>query len=139
MAITITKRELAARVLDQITNHPESWNQEHWWTWGDEEFLKGNRNESPYIYDILRTRDECGTTGCVAGLTVAIAIQEGLVVAEGSEFISFAAQDLLQLSDNEASWLFRTYRTQEQVTAALRAIKNKKSLRKVMEKYGDDD
>lgn len=130
--MAITNRELATRVLDQITNHPESWDQERWWTWGGDEDDQG-----PYVYDILRTLDECGTTGCVAGWTVAVAIQVGEVV-EGSEFISFAAQQLLQLSDDESDWLFRTYRTQEEVTAGLQAIKDGESLHDLIEKYGDD-
>lgn len=133
--MAITKRELAARVLDQITNHPESWDQDQWWS-GEEEY-----EFSVYVSDVRRTlEDECHTTGCVAGWTVAIALQEeGDKFDEGSEYISFAAHRLLQLSDDEASWLFRTTRTLEEVTAALRAIKNGKSLRKVIEKYGDDD
>jgi hypothetical protein len=71
--------ELAYRVLDYVTAHPEQWNQKKWW---------------------------CGTSGCFAGWTINLSGEEvdrfGIVYVGGAlEHIANRAAQLLGFEDED--------------------------------------
>src|SRR5690349_17452818 len=99
-------RELAAKVLRQITEHPETHRQGMW-------FAKDDR-ELGMVDDIVDA-GTCGTVGCVAGWAVALhcahqGVQEGRYRYPWDE-----ARYLLGLDFLDADWLFDARRPHDQV------------------------
>jgi hypothetical protein len=117
----MANRELAARVYEQITRDPASHDQKHWVT--------SQTLEIP--------EDFCGTTGCVAGWAallsgrdVRFALLEsfgyydfvGVMLDGERDNISAIGRELLELTDDQAEWLFAAGRTTDEVYAALKDI-----------------
>ncbi|MGP3950840.1 hypothetical protein [Streptomyces sp. 7N604] len=115
--------ELAARILREITERPDHYDQTHW--------LDG--------VDILLPAEDltggvlsCGTTLCVAGFaahltghTIAVEFddEDECVVASKpgrpATLVNTAARAELALTESDAAWLFWGTRTPAQVHAAL--------------------
>lgn len=111
-------RDLAAKVLQQITEHPETHRQSVWW----------ERSDCMYpgteMVGELVDLGTCGTVGCVAGWAVALHYADKKRVPKNSdEPIEDCAGRLLTLDENEW-WLFSADRTHDEVTEALRRIVN---------------
>lgn len=90
----VFNEELGQKILDQITAHPESWEQASWGRW---------------------IGSDCGTIACVAGWAVHFTgwksnreIPQAHVVSKGDRVTSvqYAAQDELGLTDRQSEYLF---------------------------------
>ncbi|MFG3207379.1 hypothetical protein [Streptomyces sp. NPDC048192] len=107
---------LAARILREIIEHPEHYNQAHW--------VHGADTVPPHN-DLGGDGDlTCGTTLCIAGyaahltgytLTGELAAKPG----HRKRFIYDVARAELDLTENDATWLFWGGRTPAQAHAAL--------------------
>ena len=86
----------------------------------------------------IANQNVCGTTACVAGNVVILTIgakdkydypRDKVVFANGeSEDVLDYAQVKLGLTYRQASWLFESYRTREEVLAALDLLEKGKSI-----------
>ena len=112
-------REVALQIRKDDGAH---WNQRSWWRNADSA-LHLISAQMPTC-DLLERK--CGTTGCVAGWAIALEYPDA--VFTGSVFIragqprqaiSFEAQHVLGLSEEQAGWLFYDERTLDQVLWAL--------------------
>lgn len=117
----MANRELAQKVLDQITAHPET-HRQGYWAW------KGQLRNGEDTY--------CGTAMCVAGWAVHFADMDAEPLWEGSpgdeaawyvksdrfgnsEMYADAGRAALEISEEEAHYLFNESRTDAQVIDAL--------------------
>jgi len=112
-------RNKARRIATEIREHEENWDQESWW--------QGEGYEMP----VARLLEHaCGTTGCVAGWGAALeypaASFEGaeklvipVPVGTWTANVRDVARYSLELTDEQASWLFSQYRAQDEVLWAL--------------------
>lgn len=101
MYARIKGRKLAGKILTQILMWPEKYDQA---TYGSDNF-----------YD-TRVKDmRCDTAACVAGWAVRLG-----KVKNKTEDISIVAQELLQLTDEEAEWLFSAQRTENRMPKILK-------------------
>lgn len=120
--------KIAFQVREQITVHPEAWNQLDW-------FIAAWATDMP----------ECGTRACVAGWAahfarpdlepayssfghasllqpVGMGLSESDLARLGSKSplrISVVAREALNLDDDEANWLFDSERTYDEVIEGL--------------------
>lgn len=104
-------KELIAKVLKQITEHPESHNQGVWWAPGGD--LESQTNQPNSV------RFDCESTGCVAGWAVAL---DSAKTFSWEVHIFEAAQQLLGLNYEEAFWLFSCRREHEDVVLELKRL-----------------
>lgn len=131
-------RELAQKVLTQITEHPELHNQRYWARRG-----------------VIRsvTGSFCGTAMCVAGWAVHLGDPAAVpLFAESSwgtryamevmlgdgetAFYSAAGRSMLEISEEEAGYLFDESCTTDEVVNGLRSLIDSGSI-DVPDEYGD--
>lgn len=118
--------DLAARILHAITEHPEHYDQGHLFH-GVETLHPGDQLTDGAL--------DCGTTLCIAGyathltghtLTLTDAIHDEGVTARKPGHpptpVFEAARDELQLTEDDAAWLFWGARTPAQARAALQQL-----------------
>jgi hypothetical protein len=128
MTTTINPQELARAVHDQIFLHPETHDQTAYFSIGS-----------------------CGTTACVAGWSLKLAGCEQQLCADGlwrwahpvmveRKKIPNMAAALLDLSLDDAGWLFWDERTREEVLNGLNALANgdREKFAEISSGYGVD-
>jgi hypothetical protein len=135
--------ELLTKVRDQIRDHPEVHDQEHWWKIVSTEVPEGFEVQNPdstWYTDAKETLPQCGTSMCVAGWAVHLAglkpapedaftssFTEGIVITDVEtvwngdfeEHISDVAADLLGLDPDQADALFEPFWTHAEVLAMM--------------------
>ena len=121
--VVTPNKELAAKVLRQITEHPETHDQEVWF-----EQNEGGRGFCNTVGEV-RDVGTCGTVGCVAGWAVALHYADKKRVLDSNELLGDAGSRLLRLSWDDAEWLFYDRRTHDEVVEALQRIVDGKPVR----------
>ncbi|WP_330342639.1 hypothetical protein [Streptomyces sp. NBC_00557] len=107
--------ELAARILHQITEYPEHYNQTYW--------LNGTDILFPHT-DLNHSEHHCGTTLCIAGHAAhltgyTLTSDHATKPRHPTVSIYAAARAELELTEEDATWLFWGGRTPAQTRAAL--------------------
>jgi len=114
-------KSVAVEVLDRITSLPESYDQGEWYSvlHPDDEFV----TEEFVAPSDIEDWEACGTKACVAGHAAQVYANDRGVHVSPSD-IEFVACTALGIdSDSRAAgWLFSSYRSKDEVEAALRLI-----------------
>ena len=132
---TLAKRDEAADpskvaqlVLERIENFPETYYQDAW---------IGKRKKDGSVKETLAETwleinnlpglsasawSDCGTTGCVAGHTSAVAVELGLLLPTSKMKLHDMAKEALKLTKKRADWLFDADRSRGEVKTALNKI-----------------
>jgi len=114
--------DIATAVLKRILNRPETYDQAGWCETGE---------EHPDVNNVLRQPHEewCGTTACVAGHAVAVAIEHDptIVITDGFRGVGLEieriARQALGLTRDQADWLFWSDRPWDDVIDQLEQIR----------------
>ena len=127
---TADPRKVAHLVLERIETFPETYHQPQWLgqrqkngyvkAWGPNLYSRMPINNLPALS--ASAWSDCGTTGCVAGHTSAVAVELGMFPPTSQMDVDNMAEEALQLSEREANWLFHGKRSLEEVKTALNTI-----------------
>ena len=117
-------RKIALEVLERIETFPETYNQRTYANSTSPSSYDYDADIFGGIYDIWKWSD-CGTTACVAGHTIIVGKEMGIIPMDTSIHHNDAARlgrDLLKLSNVEAACLFSATAPQSYVKDSLRKI-----------------
>ena len=121
-------RKVARLVLERIETFPETYYQGYW---------LGQRQKNGSVEQALAKNwmkinnlpvlsasawSDCGTTGCVAGHTSAVAVELGMILPTSATNMVYMARKALKLKKEQADWLFEPYRSPRAVKRALKRI-----------------
>ena len=132
--------KVAQLVLERIENFPETYYQGKWF---------GKRQKDGSVSWANRGVDQvaklsglsasawsdCGTTGCVAGHTSAVAVELGVFPPTSDHLVGTMARTALNMTWKQEDWLFDATRSQGEVKTALNQIISGKS-KKIHKSYG---
>ena len=119
-------RKVARLVLERIETFPETYHQSHWLGLRQKDGSVGVVDSSLCVNRLSGLSasewSNCGTTGCVAGHTSAVAVELGLRSPTETVIVSGMAKQALKLTKKQADWLFEGDRSLEEVKTALNNI-----------------
>ena len=132
------QRKLAQALLD-IVEAEQHYDQTLWLSG---EYFQDDTEKTGAELRAILGRDVCGTKGCVAGNTVILTLPmkgtynfrfDEVTLPDGTELRpSEYAQKKLGLSYPEASWLFNSNRTIEEVKQALKLIASGRKIKRLV-------
>lgn len=138
MARITNKRNLAKAVL-AVVDAEEHYDQDLWIS--ARYFNESGEATGTGLRKTLKA-NVCGTTACVAGNAVVLSMPakakvnfafDEVKLPDGQELsIDLYGQYALGLTDDESAWLFASYRSVDEVRAALIALSKGKDLEDVM-------
>ena len=124
----VSPRQVAQLVLERIDTFPETYYQGEW-------LGKRKKNGSVKITRRMAWQcvnrlpglsasywSDCGTIGCVAGHTSAVAVELGVFPPTSDQPVGHMARTALQLKRAQGDWLFDGNRSLEEVKTALNKI-----------------
>ena len=118
--------KVARLVLERIEAFPETYYQA---AWSGERLKNGSVGWANIVLCVnklsgLSASDwsDCGTTGCVAGHTSAVAVELGLFPPTSKMEMEYMAKRALKLTRKQGNWLFDAARSLEEVKTALNNI-----------------
>ena len=137
---TLAKRDEAADpskvarlVLERIENFPETYHQRHWLGLRQKDGSVNQASVKNWIkinnLPVLSASawSDCGSTGCVAGHTSAVAAELGMILPTSPTNMKDMARKALKLTKKRAAWLFEWDRSLGEVKTALNLIISGKS------------
>lgn len=120
MSELITGRELAEKVLEQVTEYPETHFQATWMSGSDQPFTKGG----------------CGTTACLAGWAVTLNAQQGETPRQALERIARGVGISPSWESVAAELLTPPHRSQDPVRDIFHVMDEERAIRKLAEYFG---
>lgn len=120
MSDLITGRELAEKVLEQVTRYPESHFQATWVSWPNSPAGKG----------------ECGTVACLAGWAVTLNAQRGETPRQALERIARGIGIYPSWESVAAELLTPPRRSQDPVRDIFHVMDEERAVRELAEYFG---
>jgi hypothetical protein len=125
-----TRQELAAEIAGIIRLKTELWDQSGWF------YVPGDGWGKLTVADlralIIEEGNACGSTACVAGWAAVLTSAPGTLIINGGyvqtpdtgslRSAEYLGMEALQLSQEDADWLFSAVREKAEVLSALDAI-----------------
>ena len=120
--------KVARLVLERIETFPETYYQGKWFGYRQKDgSVKSSFKQTRLKVNNLPVLSasawsDCGSTGCVAGHTSAVAVELGLFPPTSKMHLDDMARKALKLTENQADWLFTANRSLGEVKTALNEI-----------------